>query len=51
VLDCDPAGVEAYAERARSSVAPWLSASAVPLGLRLSSVAKVARAETGAKAG
>jgi hypothetical protein len=39
VLDCDAAGAEAFAERARASVAPWLAASAVPLRLEVAPLA------------
>jgi hypothetical protein len=35
-LDCDQAGAEAFAERAASSVRPWLNALPVPLSIAIS---------------
>jgi hypothetical protein len=35
VLDCDAAGADAFAERARASVAPWLSVMPVPVYVRI----------------
>jgi hypothetical protein len=51
VLDCDAVGAEAFAERARALVAPWLSASALPLGLEVSSVLSAPPSGAGAAAG
>jgi hypothetical protein len=39
VLDCDAPGADAFAERARASVAPWLAASTVPLGINVTTAA------------
>jgi hypothetical protein len=35
VLDCDATGADAFAERARASVGPWLAASSVPLRIEI----------------
>jgi hypothetical protein len=45
VLDCDSVGAHAFAERARSAVAPWLAASAVPLGIEITTLPTASVAE------